>query len=68
MRIDRHNCFGGSCAAAGDRMLAAISAWRDAVADMIPEVPRGIGASKKITDQQAWNVPVKAGGIRGKPS
>ena len=26
MRIDRHNCFGGSCAAAGDRMLAAISA------------------------------------------
>jgi hypothetical protein len=52
MRIDRHNCFGGSCAAAGDRMRAAISAWRDAVADMVPEIPRGIEASKKITDQQ----------------
>jgi len=33
-------------------MLAAVTAWRDAVADMIPEVPRGIEASKKITDQQ----------------
>ena len=48
----RANCFGGSCTAAGDRMLAAISAWRDAVADMVPEVPRGIEASKKITEQQ----------------
>ena len=33
-------------------MLAAISAWRDAVADMVPEVPRGIEASKRVTDQQ----------------
>jgi len=31
-------------------MLAAISACRDAVADMVPEVPRGIEASKKVTE------------------
>jgi hypothetical protein len=33
-------------------MLAAVTAWRDAVADMIPEVPRGVPQSTKITEQQ----------------
>jgi hypothetical protein len=37
--IERHNCFGESCAAASATMLNAVTAWRDAVADMIPEVP-----------------------------
>jgi hypothetical protein len=40
MAIDRHNCFDASCAAAAKQMLAAVIAWRDRVADMIPEVPR----------------------------
>ena len=40
MGIDRHNCFAGDCAKANDQMLAAVTAWRDAVADMLPKVPR----------------------------
>ena len=37
-------------------MLEAVTAWRDAVADMIPEVPRGVEESTKVTEQQvlAW--------------
>ena len=31
-----------SCEAASEKMLKAVTAWRDAVADMIPEVPRGV--------------------------
>jgi hypothetical protein len=52
MVIDRHNCFGENCGTAGKKMLAAVTAWRDAVADMIPEVPRGVPQSTKITEQQ----------------
>ena len=52
MGIDRHNCFGDSCGAASKQMLAAVIAWRDAVANMIPEVPRGVPQSAKITEQQ----------------
>ena len=52
LSIERHNCFGGSCAAASESMLKAVTAWRDAVATMIPEVPRGVQASTKITEQQ----------------
>lgn len=56
MAIDRHNCFGATCAAAAKAILTAVTAWPDAVADMIPEVPRGVKASRKITEQQvlAW--------------
>jgi len=37
-------------------MLDAVSTWRDAVADMIPEVPRGVPASTRISEEQvlAW--------------
>ena len=52
MRIDRHNCFGETCAAATAKMLQAVTAWRDAVADTIPAVPRGVDQSTKITDRQ----------------
>lgn len=52
MTIDRHNCFGSSCAEAGKEMLAAVTAWRDAIADMIPPVPRGVPESEKISEQQ----------------
>ena len=52
MGIDRHNCFGETCAAAAAQMLQAITAWRDAVADMIPAVPRGVPQSTRITEPQ----------------
>lgn len=52
MGIDRHNCFGGSCAVASAKMLAAIISWRDAVAPMIPKVPRGVEPSTTINEQQ----------------
>jgi hypothetical protein len=50
--IERHNCFGKSCAAASAKMLEAVTAWRDAVADMILEIPRGVPQSTKVTEQQ----------------
>jgi hypothetical protein len=46
MSIDRHNCFDTSCAAAGKKMLAAVVAWRDRVAGMIPELPRSPGRGR----------------------
>jgi hypothetical protein len=52
MGIDRHNCFGPNCAVAAEKMLAAVTAWRDAIADMLPPVPRDVPLSTKITDQQ----------------
>lgn len=56
MSIDRHNCFSGSCGVAAEKMLAAVTAWRDKIADMIPAVPAGVDQATKITDQQvvAW--------------
>jgi len=56
MMIDRHNCFAENCGIAGQKMLAAVTAWRDKIADMIPEVPRGLSASEKVTEGQilAW--------------
>ena len=52
MGIGRHHCFGANCAAANEQMLKAVTAWRDAVADMIPAVPRGVEQAMKITEQQ----------------
>jgi len=56
MGIDRHNCFGANCGSAAKTMLAAVNAWRDRVAYMIPTVPRGVEESTKITEEQvlAW--------------
>ncbi len=56
MVIDRHNCFAENCGVAGQKMLAAVTAWRDKVADMIPDVPRGLAATEKVTEDQvvAW--------------
>jgi hypothetical protein len=41
---------------AAEQMLAAVAAWRDRVADMLPPVPRGVEESMKITEEQvlAW--------------
>ena len=62
LSIERHNCFGASCAAASESMLKAVTAWREAVADMIPEVPRGVEASRKVTEEQVleWIAADKA--------
>jgi len=56
MAIDRHNCFGANCGVAASKMLEAVTAWRDKVADMIPDVPRGLPVSEKVTEEQilAW--------------
>jgi len=56
MEIDRHNCFADNCGVAANQMLAAVTAWRNRIADMIPEVPRGVPANTKVTDEQilAW--------------
>jgi hypothetical protein len=35
MGIDRHNCFAENCGVARNQMLAAVTAWRDQIADMI---------------------------------
>jgi mono/diheme cytochrome c family protein len=56
MEVDRHNCFAENCAAAANKMMEAVTAWRDKIADMIPEVPRGIPAETKVNEEQilAW--------------
>ena len=50
--IERHNCFRDSCETSAAAMLEAVTAWREAVADMIPEVPRGVAEGVEITEQQ----------------
>ena len=56
MAIDRHNCFDKNCATAGQKMLEAITAWRSQIAGMIPDVPRSLPASQKVTQEEilAW--------------
>ena len=56
MAIERHNCFAENCGVAAKKMLEAVTAWRGRIADMIPEVPRSIPASTKVTEEQilAW--------------
>lgn len=56
MAIDRHNCFAANCGVAAEQMLAAVTAWRDRIADMIRPEPRGVDAATKITEDQvlAW--------------
>lgn len=56
MAIDRHNCFGDNCGVAANRMLEAVTAWRNKVSDMIPAVPRGVPLAEQVTEEQilAW--------------
>jgi hypothetical protein len=58
MAIDRHNCFGENCGVAANRMLEAVTAWRNRVADMIPAVPRGLPAAERVTEDQVLQVPL----------
>jgi hypothetical protein len=62
MLIDRHNCFAENCGVAANKMLQAVTAWRDRIADMIPETPRSIPANTKVTEEQilAWIAADKA--------
>ena len=55
MAIDRHNCFAENCGVAAEKMLAAVTAWRDKVADMIPPEPRGVDAATQISEEQVLN-------------
>lgn len=52
MGIDRHHCFAENCGVAAEQMLAAVTAWRDRIADMITPVPRGVPAGTKISEEQ----------------
>jgi hypothetical protein len=56
MAIDRHNCFAENCGVAAEQMLAAVTAWRDRISDMVRPVPRGVEQATKITEEQvlAW--------------
>jgi hypothetical protein len=62
MGIDRHNCLGGDCTVANTKMLAAVTARRDAVADMLPKVPRGVPESTQITEPIPLPPPLASGG------
>jgi hypothetical protein len=55
MAIDRHNCFAENCGVAAKQMLAAVTAWRDRVSDMVPAVPRGVEQFTKVTEEQVMN-------------
>ncbi|MBV8844483.1 MAG: hypothetical protein JO307_16870, partial [Bryobacterales bacterium] len=55
MAIDRHNCFAANCGVAAEQMSAAVTAWRDKIADMLPPIPRGVDASTKISEAQILN-------------
>jgi hypothetical protein len=50
--IDRHNCFGKSCADSGAQMLKAVQAWVSAVGSMVPPAPRVVPAETKVSEQE----------------
>jgi len=52
MGIDRHNCFGTSCKDANTQMLAAVTAWANAVVPMLPKTPRPVPEGEKVEDSQ----------------
>ena len=54
LKLERHNCPPslGTCADGAKAMLTAINAWKDKVKDMLPETPRGVPASTKISEAE----------------
>lgn len=52
LEVDRHNCFASSCSAAANEMEQAIAAWGNAVSAMLPEVPRGLDAGTRVSEQE----------------
>ena len=62
MSTDRHNCPGSNCATAGTQMLAAVNAWKERVEHMLPETPRQVAESTKISEaeMEQWIAEDKA--------
>lgn len=52
LSIDRHNCFGSNCADAGNQMLAAVTAWANAVTPSLEVTPRGVPEGETVTEAQ----------------
>ena len=52
MAIDRHNCPRSDCAAAAADMLFAIKAWKDRIAATLPQTPRMVALTTKITEAE----------------
>jgi hypothetical protein len=56
MVIDRHNCFGDTCADAGEQMLAAVEAWAEQVVPMLPDVSEASDPALAVDEAEvlAW--------------
>jgi hypothetical protein len=56
MGIDRHNCVGSSCKDANAKMLAAVTAWANAVAPKLSPVPALTPTGTMVNEAQvlAW--------------
>ena len=52
MGIDRHNCFGSSCADAAAKMLTAVQAWAAAVTPTLPATPYLTPMGTQVTEAQ----------------
>jgi hypothetical protein len=53
MGIDRHNCFGSSCRDANTQMLAAVTAWANAVTPTLKPTPALTPTGTNVSEQQA---------------
>ncbi|HEY0464491.1 MAG TPA: hypothetical protein VGC79_09795, partial [Polyangiaceae bacterium] len=52
MGIDRHNCFGASCKEANQKMLAAVTAWANAVAPKLAPIPALTPTGTPVSEAQ----------------
>jgi len=50
--IDRHNCFGASCKEANAKMLAAVTAWANAVTPKLAAVPALTPTGTMVSEAQ----------------
>ena len=50
--IDRHNCFGSSCRDANTQMLAAVTAWANAVTPTLKPTPALTPTGTMVSEQQ----------------
>ncbi len=52
MAVNRHNCFGKSCKDAASQMLAAVTAWADAVAPNLQPTPYLVPKGTTVSEAQ----------------
>lgn len=54
--IDRHNCFGSSCAAAGQQIIDAIKDWKGSIQHMLLDVEHTVDPGTTISEDEvlAW--------------